>query len=807
MKYRIILFLLTLRICTLTYSQNTVVDSLLNELQNTRQDTTKVILNNNIAKALYKTRPEEALLYAKEAYCIAEKGDIGQYKSVTNDILAATNWLLGKYDSAIVYVQENIHIFDSIQDERKLAIAYHHLSVILGENPQRADQALEYAEKAAEICKENHFDGVLASVESQIGKIYTEDKHDYQAAQEYFENALRIYTELGDSLKIGYIHNNLGRTYFLNRKYEKALKSYKISLKVCTANRDNNCICYVTANIGDIYKEKHDYNKARQYYQQSLDTSKQYHLKKIQLEAYEKLAQIDSLRGDFQTSLFYLHQYYHLRNQLLSKEKEDKISELMIKYEAEKSERENEILKEKENIQKISVIAISVFAFLVIIISLILWHYLRIQKKSNIALSRKNQEINSQKKEISLHKGSLRIRAEELKAHKDHLADLVTQKTLELIDAMEIAEESKRLKTAFLNNISHEYRTPMNGIMGFAQLLNDPDISVEEHGVFIKLINKSANDLLNLVTDTVEISKIHTQQEEYFKSSINIQDIISEVLYQQSDVLKSKKIETKLEINCSQDELLIQSDEGKIRRIFHHLVDNAIKFTTVGFIGVYCSVNDNKQLLFQIQDTGQGIAADSLEVIFEKFRQIDVRSTSNVGGSGLGLSIVKAYVNLLQGEIWIESKPGEGTNVFFTIPLEKDEMVKTQVMEKKPMSIHGKTILMAEDNEVNYLLVKKILSRFSCRLLHAWNGKEAISMMKEEPDIHLVLMDLMMPIMNGYESADIIKKSYPHIPIVALTAYASEREIYKLRDQNFEAYITKPIDIVKFIDAIERHII
>jgi signal transduction histidine kinase len=785
-------------------SQVPTIDSIQSLISASKNDTSKISPLNELSIKIFNTEPAKALLLAKQAQLIAEQENYFAYSPETNNAIAASSWLLGNYDDAVEYIHKNIAIYEKENDQENLADSYHHLSIVFAATSQE-ELALEYIQKAISICKNHHYDSILARSKNLAAMIYIDFKNDYDSAEIYFNDALKIYTKLSDTLKIGSTESNLAIIYFHNKQYDRALKAYKNSLKTCIKYKSNSCVCTLLNNMGNVYSELKQYGLARSYYQQSLDTSMSYQLKSAESRAYYELAVIDSLQGNYLSAIDNFQKHYNLQNDLLSTEKEKKIAELQIIYELDKEKQENALLKKNERLQTLIVRLLGGAILLILIVLLFLWHLLQTKQKSNISLNKKNEEIIKQKDEINLQKEKVQSQTKELYEYKGQLEKLVKKRTEELLVAKEHAEESDRLKTAFLNNISHEYRTPMNGILGFSNLLIDTDTSNEERAEYTKLIRRSCDKLLNLVVDTVEISKIHSKQEEIIKSPVNIQDIISIVLSNHTDEMTNKGLHVKLELDCTQEQFVILTDKSKLTRIFGHLIDNAVKFTHQGFISLYCEVVDGF-LQFQIEDSGIGLSKELIAKVFEPFRQEEPNSVRNYGGSGIGLTLVKSYIELLNGEIWIESELAKGTSVFFTLPMETtlDDLPKPKL--KDIQILRKKTILVAEDNEMNFVLIEKLLSPYDCRILQAWNGKEAVDYFVNDKQVDIVLMDLRMPVVDGYTAAKLIKEMKPHIPIIAQTAYTQNRVVNKAQLVNFDGFISKPIDIKKLISEIMKHV-
>ncbi|MCA1746814.1 MAG: response regulator, partial [Bacteroidales bacterium] len=322
----------------------------------------------------------------------------------------------------------------------------------------------------------------------------------------------------------------------------------------------------------------------------------------------------------------------------------------------------------------------------------------------------------------------------------------------ELIEAKDKAEESDRLKTAFLANMSHEIRTPMNGILGFTDLLSKPQLSGEEKTKYINIIQKSGQRMLNTVNDIIEISKIETGQVKPAISPVNICHVLEELV-----IFFEKEAEQKgLGFNYDKrtDPGTILTDLTKFSSIISNLIKNAIKYTDNGSVTVGCE-KDKDQTIFFVRDTGIGIPANRQKAVFNRFEQADIGDTRAFQGSGLGLSIAKSYVEMLGGEIWLESEEGKGAQFSFTIPFQTDNVKKTddhkQEVKKMNETKNAKLkILIAEDEESATMFLSIILQERAAEFLYATTGTEAVELCRKNPDIDVVLMDIKMPEMDGY---------------------------------------------------------
>jgi PAS domain S-box-containing protein len=378
----------------------------------------------------------------------------------------------------------------------------------------------------------------------------------------------------------------------------------------------------------------------------------------------------------------------------------------------------------------------------------------------------------------------------------------------ELKDALIKAQESDRLKSAFLANMSHEIRTPMNGIIGFTGLLAEPGLSVEEKREFISIIQKSSERMLNTVNDLIDISKIETGQMQMVFSMINVNQQLQTLLDFFVLQAKEKNLTLKLNNKINIDNANISTDVTKFDSILTNLIKNAIKYTDYGTIEVGCSCEGNL-FHFYVSDTGIGIPKHRQEAVFKRFEQADINDSRAIQGSGLGLTIAKAYIEMLGGKIWLESQEGKGSVFNFTLPANRvNQTLKTDNKSdsnKLNSSIKSKfKVLIVEDDEVGYIYLKTILKSVVSDIIHSKNGTDAVEVCRNNPDINLVLMDMRMPGLNGFEATREIRRFNKKVHIVAQTAFALAGTKEKAIEAGCNDYITKPVRRNEIISLVEK---
>ncbi|MEW7278343.1 transporter substrate-binding domain-containing protein [Aquimarina sp. 2201CG1-2-11] len=381
-----------------------------------------------------------------------------------------------------------------------------------------------------------------------------------------------------------------------------------------------------------------------------------------------------------------------------------------------------------------------------------------------------------------------------------YLKYLILQKTKELNIAKVRAEESNKLKTAFIHNISHEIRTPMNGIIGFSELLNDPEITPNVQKEYSKIIMDSSNQLINIIDDIIEISKLETNQVIVKQEETDINKVLQTLFLDFQNKAISKNIAIRFNSNLSEDQSIVLIDRLKINKILFNLIDNAIKFTSNGVVEILCEVKD-KLLVISVKDTGIGIKNEDQDLIFRNFSQSEKEVTKSYDGLGLGLSIAQKNAKLIGGTIDFTSRFNEGSTFVLSLPYlpiinpsKHNKNTPSENMSDAPLK---QVILIVEDGDVNFLFLKTILlkmNNYKFVIHRAENGKDAVELCSNNEHIDLILMDIRMPIMDGYTATRKIKKIRPNIPIIAQTAYSTEEDIKKALNAGCDDFVSKPVD-------------
>jgi hypothetical protein len=389
------------------------------------------------------------------------------------------------------------------------------------------------------------------------------------------------------------------------------------------------------------------------------------------------------------------------------------------------------------------------------------------------------------------------------------------KRAAELAQAKENAEESDRLKSAFLANMSHEIRTPMNGILGFADLLKEPQLTGKVQQKYIGIIIKSGTRMLNIINDIVNISKIESGLMEANIQEININHNITFIYNFFKLEIEKKGLSFSFKNPLPTKEAFIKSDSEKIYSILTNLVKNAIKHTEKGTIELGYAVkkeDDPCELEFYVKDTGIGIPKERQIAIFERFTQSDISNKMAFQGAGLGLSISKAYVEMLGGNIWVESEEGKGSTFHFTLPCGTNQQKRSlrnagaKKLEKidNPKSL-GLKILIVEDDKISKMLLALMVKDYSSVVFEARTGVEAVTIARDNPDIDLILMDIQMPELNGYEATKQIRQFNNDVIIIVQTAFGLSDNKENIIRTGCDDYILKPVSKDKLFALVKLY--
>jgi signal transduction histidine kinase/ligand-binding sensor domain-containing protein/CheY-like chemotaxis protein len=439
-----------------------------------------------------------------------------------------------------------------------------------------------------------------------------------------------------------------------------------------------------------------------------------------------------------------------------------------------------------------------VFFVIIVLVVLIIVFRTKSLLKQKLVLEKLVNERTTELSEVNVmleeRQEEIIMQNEELALHRNNLEKLVQERTVELEKAKLKAEESDRLKLAFLANMSHEIRTPMNAIVGFSHLLYEETDAVERKRYF-EIVNNHSESLLVLINDIIDVSMIESNQLKM--NLVDFDPIPVLVEFEKTFQIKNTKSINICFVNKNSRSVFIHADLIRFRQVIANILDNALKYTEAGHINFGFEKGDN-DVIFYFHDTGIGVSEEHQERIFNYFEKIEDAKSKLYRGTGIGLSICKKIIELMGGKIWVKSDGNSGSSFYFSIPMDtKSKAVSLNIeVQERPLFSGDIQIIIAEDETTNYFLLERYFKQMGLPILfHAWNGEEIVSYLKNNAHLKnaVILMDIKMPLLNGIDALAEIRKFHKSIPVIALTAYATEIEKAEIMKHSFAAYISKPV--------------
>lgn len=733
--------------------------------------------NNNYERA--------EIYFSKALNCFQA---INQEQNIADALTAISycNRILGNFDKGLEIIFNALDIYEKIGDLKGQARAFRDIGSIYYYYSE-FDKALEYYEKSYKLYKKQNDKNGIANSLNNIGIIYRNIGKEYEAIK-YYTQAYNLKIRIGELKSASNTLYNLGMVYQELNEFDKALEYFFNSYYIMKSANDRFKIANTQNSIAQIYIEKNKYKLAKSYLDSALLISKKIAAKNLIQEVYHTYSKLYKKQSDYSSALEYYKLHVFYKDSVFNSKSRKVMAQYQSKFETEHKNKEIE-QKEKEirlaeiGKQKAQRNFIIVFAIIIILLIFVLYSRNLIWRKTNVLLTEKNSELQRINQNLQL--------------------------------AKEKAEVSDKLKTAFLSNMSHEIRNPMNTIVGFANLLPEPDLPKSEKITYVNHIIESGNNLLSLIHDIVDISKIEAEQQEIKKENCYVNKTLDQ-LYHMFEREKHKKglfdIQLVLKKEVDDEFFVIKTDPDKFRAIFKNLIKNAFRFTNQGFIEFGYTVSNHKNTIqFYVQDTGKGISQKQQRIIFERFNKIEEGATKIYEGTGLGLIISKKMVHLLGGTIHVESIPKRGSTFYFTLPFETGIVPKPATETEQEICYDNfnwgsKLILIAEDEKANFRFLETVLKLTGAKIIWVQNGKEAIDKCHQNALIDLVLMDIKMPVMGGYDATKAIKKIRPELPIIAQTAFAMSGDKEKALEAGCTDYIAKPISPDNLISTVSKYI-
>lgn len=676
---------------------------------------------------------------------------------------------------AVQYYQEALHLFQAKKNLYGQAKVLQNIGII--ESDRRKDNlALNYYQKALELYRLLDNKAKQAAVYQNIGVVYS-NQEKYQETIEFYNRALKMFLAIKNIEGIASVENNLGLAYERSFNFGEAIKHYRNSLMYFKKMNSKIGLAYIYDNMASLHRRLKQTDTALNYYRKSIMYADSVQALDLIAYIHSELAGLYEETGDYKKALQHYKHSEQIEDSIVTSETRRKLQEAETNFRVEL--KDIEIQKKEFEIQeqnRTKSIYLGGLVLLFLLLAGLIWAY--------------NKKLSAENK---------------LRKHQEFLEEEVQLRTNELKNEVlerKAAEEADKLKTAFLANMSHEIRTPMNAILAFSNFLKDPEISGVQRNEYVKYINSCSKSLLHLIDDILDTAKIEARQLKIHTSECYINSILNElfVYFQNHRKCQDGDIKLFLKPECIEKNYSIQTDGVRLRQIFTNLLDNAFKFTDTGKIEFGFHLRDG-WIEFFVKDSGSGIPNDKADLVFKRFGQVNENSHRIYKGTGLGLSISKNLAELLGGRMWLESAEGEGAGFFFNIPdsglritaplqLPEEEVIQPCLF----FNWENFNIIVAEDDDLNFKLIQIALSKSKIKILRANNGQEVLNMI-DGNNIDLILMDIQMPVLDGYETTRRVKVLYPEIFVIAQTAFAMADDKDKCIEAGCDDYISKPIDI------------
>ncbi len=783
------------------------IDSLLRQLKQSKEDTNKAKLLYDLSDSYVEINPEEGIKYGLLALELAEKINFNSLTANINNCIGMNFDSKSDYPKALEYYFKALKKHEEQAYKKGIATDFTNIGIVYLHQDD-FNKALEYYFKALKIFEELKLKNGIAYNIGNIGLVYWY-QNNFPKALEYYLKTLKIFEELNDQFGVASSFFNIGNVYNKLNVYSKALDYY---FKACNTYKDFgsiNNLGPVLGNIGDTYltiatdsnktllnalflgNKNLALQKAKMYVDSAIVIEKEFGNLRGLSGNYKLLSNIQLLLGDTKGAFDNYKSFIAVRDSIYNIEKTKSIAQIQMKYEKEK----NDIIYQIELNKQKRIKYIFIIGFLIVlgVTFLGFQQYKKIRKvKVKIELQKEKLEIEKQRSDdllVQLENSNI-ILEEKVKERTSEL-ELINK---DLIIEKDKAEASDRLKSAFIQNISHEIRTPLNGIIGLNSVLIDPNVTEEEKHEYYPLLQASSDRLLNTVSDYLDIAMIMSHNIEVCHTVLNLNEELFELKYKYQSICDVKKLSINVEVPENSEAVTVNTDMKLFRKILSNIIDNAIKFTSVGSITLGYTIENNKFNIF-VKDTGVGIEKEAQKKIFENFMQENISDTRGHDGSGLGLSVASGFSVLLGGSIVLDSVKGAGATFTFIHPasINSEKSGATTKINIEYNLNKLPVVLVAEDDEINFMFFETILKKVSSQIIHAVNGKEAVDFCREHPDISFVIMDIKMPVMNGLEATHEIKSFRNELPIIALTAYAMSSDEKMALEAGCDAYLAKPI--------------
>lgn len=712
----------------------------------------------------------------------------------------------GEYDKSSEIYYGILKIYEEQKDAYSIATIQNALGDLLKKTNKNDEAMANYANALRTfIALDKKID--MANVYYNIGGVHSTEK-EYDKALEYFNRALSLDQEIGSLWGTAYDYESIGQVYSLQGNHKEALQVHLKAFEIRKQLGQKRELAESHSHIGTDYLKLENYPKAKFHLEKASNLADSIGAKLVAQQAYETLSKVFASTGDYKNALLLKDKYIIIKDSLFNETKSRQIQELQVKFDSEKKQDEIVALEKDAEITDLRLKRQTTFRNLIIgiAIALVLFVFIAFNRFKN---TQRIKQADEEKKRI-----------------------IVEERQRTEIEKQRVAELQKfdRLKDEFLANTSHELRTPLNGIIGLSESLKDgvagelPPKVIEN----LDLITNSGKRLSHLVNDILDFSKLKNQDIDLSIVPVDVYSIAKVVLRLSQSLIEDKNLQ--LINSISRNSKLVDADENRLQQILYNLIGNAIKFTSKGYITLISEEKDG-MLAISISDTGIGIPEDKLDSIFNSFEQGDGSTEREYGGTGLGLSVTKQLVLLHGGNLEVSSELGKGSIFTFTLPLSKNQNktiirqdnsvqnlpaqqpnydFKEKTIINNELNSHDKkiNILIVDDEPINRRVLQNHLTVAGYGVTEVSNGREALALLEDEITFDLILLDIMMPGMSGYEVCQRIRERYQasELPIILLTAKNAISELVQGFNLGANDYLTKPFSKNELLSRLKTHI-
>ncbi len=808
------LWFLMVLLSILCHAQDTkLIDDFKKQLNVADTDSSKIECLWHIGFNYSQSKPDSGIYFANEALILSNKVNSKKGKADSHNILGFCLDNAAQHDSAEYHYQLSIQLFKEIGDPCLITVPignrgwnfYHQHDYVkalecfleaekfdqnCGERgwksttfynigvayngTEQYEKAIEYFSKAI-AHDEGRRDTLKLSIATQGMANALRDLGRFSEAESFYKKALKYHESLKDEYSRAFVHENIGEMLFNNGKYTEAALHCNEALAVFSKLERVSDVIYESTLLGKIYRSAGKWNEAEKILLATIPLTIQSNAPYERKDIFEELSQIYKHKNNAQSALNYLEKFIALRDSLNEQEQQNKMTDLTLKYESDKKDKQLELERERseKETQRAENQTFQKYVFLSGAIAFALLAFVL----------------------IGLFRG------------KRKTAEVLAEKNEIIQKEVERAERSEKMKQEFLANMSHEIRTPMNAINGMSRLLLDQSHN-EKTTSYLKAIRHSAENLNVILNDILDLSKLEAGKLEIESIPFNLKEELNQIHKIFMPTADTKNLPFNVFIDDQIPELII-GDPIRINQVLYNLISNAIKFTEKGEVRLNV-IRKGNSCLFEIIDTGIGIEKEKIEDVFKSFQQIKSGDSRKRAGTGLGLTIAQNLTFLMKGKIQVESETGKGSKFYFALDLPK--AVPSSNGHTKSISTTSRTeryhIIIAEDNDYNFIVAKDSILKYfpNAQLYRAINGNEVIGLLHED-QYDLIFMDIQMPELDGYDTTIQLRSMGIKTPVIALTASILQSDLDHCIACGMNGFIRKPFKESELIQAISDFIL